>query len=115
MGEFLNCYDFSRGMAGRYTVNQAAKVVPGVIKNAGNKISNIAKERINQIITLGGKEVEPVLPKILRGAIEDVCQTPFRMLANFGKQQLSKLKRKILNQNTSYFLTIVIYKRSNNN
>ena len=102
-------------MAGRYTVNQAAKVVPGAIKNAGNKISNIAKERINQIITQGGKEVEPVLPKILRGAIEDVCQTPFRMLANFGKQQLNKLKRKILNQNTLYFLTIVIYKRSNNN
>ena len=33
---------------------------------------HIAKERINQIITQGGKEVKPVLPKILRGAIEDV-------------------------------------------
>ena len=115
MGEFLNRYDFGRGMTGRCTVNQAAKVVPRVIKNAGNKINNIAKERINQIITQGGKEVKPVLPKILRGATEDAYQTPFRMLANFGKQQLNKLKRKILNQNLLYFLTIVIYKRSNNN
>ena len=92
---FLNRYDFT--YADRDTVNQAAKVALGVIKNAGNEINNTAKQRINQIITEGGKEVESVLPKILRGAIEDIYQTPFRMLGNFGKQQLKKLKRKILN------------------
>ena len=54
------------------------------------------KERINQVISQGGKEIERVLPKILRGAIEDVYQTPFRLLRNFGKQQLIKIKRKIL-------------------
>ena len=68
-----------------------------MIKNAGNEINNITKQRIDQIITQGGKEVERVFPKILRGAIEDVYQTPFRMLRNVGKQQLNKLKRKILN------------------
>ena len=67
-----------------------------MINNASNEINNIAKQRIDQIITQGGKEVERVLPKILRGAIEDVYQTPFRMLGNFGKQQLNKLKRKVL-------------------
>ena len=87
MGGFLNRYDFA--YAGRDT--------PGVIKDASNEINNIAKDRINQTITQGGKEVERVLPKILRGAIEDVYQTPFRMPGNFGKQQLNKLKRKILN------------------
>ena len=45
MGGFLNRCDFA--YAGRDTVNQAAKVAPGVIKNAGNKINNIAKERTN--------------------------------------------------------------------
>ena len=45
MGEFLSLCDFA--YAGRDTVNQAAKVAPGVIKNAGNEINNIAKERIN--------------------------------------------------------------------
>ena len=95
LGGFLNRYDFA--YAGRDTVNQAAKVAPGVIKNAGNEINNIAKERINQIITQGGKEAERVLPKIYRGAIEDVYQTLFRLLGNFRKQQLNKLKKKILN------------------
>ena len=45
MGGFLSLCDFA--YAGRDTVNQAAKVAPGVIKNAGNEINNIAKERIN--------------------------------------------------------------------
>ena len=95
LGGFLNRYNFV--YASRDTVNQAAKVAPGVMKNASNEINNIAKERINQIITQGGKEAERVLQKILRGAYEDVYQTLFRLLKSFGKQQLNKLKRKILN------------------
>ena len=70
-------------------VYQAAKVASGVSKGATNDISNIAKQRIDQIISQGGKVVEPVLPKIFRGAIEDV----YRLLGNFGKQQLNKLKK----------------------
>ena len=62
---FLNRYDFA--YAGRDTVNQVSKVAPGVIKAATNGINNIAQERINQIISQGGKEVERVLPEILRG------------------------------------------------
>ena len=73
------------------------KVAPGVIKNASNELNNIAKQRIDQIITQGGKKLGSVLPKILRGAIEDVYQTPSIMLGNLGKQQLNKLKRKVLN------------------
>ena len=94
LGGFLNCYDFA--YAGRDTVNQAAKVAPSIIKAATNGVNNIAKTRINQIISHGGKKVERVLPKILRGAIEYVYQTPFRLFANFGKQQFNKIKRKIL-------------------
>ena len=74
-------------------VNQAAKVAPRVIKAATNDINNIANGRINQIILQGGKEVERVLPKILRGAIGDVYQTPFRLLDNFVKQRLNKFKK----------------------
>ena len=77
-GGFLNRFDFV--YAGRNTVNQAAKVAPGVIKTATNDINNIVEQRINRIISKGGAEVERVLPKILRGAIEDVYQTPFRLL-----------------------------------
>ena len=67
-------------------VNQAAKVAPGVIKATANSINNVAQDGINQIILQEGKKVERVLPKILRGPIEDVYQTLFRLLGNFGKQ-----------------------------
>ena len=72
------------------TVNQVGKIALGLIKNASAEINNIVKQRINQIIRQGSKEAERVLQKILRGAIEDMYQTPF------GKQQLNKLKNKIL-------------------
>ena len=94
-GGFLNWYDFA--YAGRDTVNQTTKVAPGVIKNSSSEINNTATERINQSIADRGKGVERVLPKILRGATEDIYQTQFMLLRNFGKYQLNKLKRKILN------------------
>ena len=42
VGGFLNRYDFA--YAGRDTVKQAAKVAPGVIKNASNEI-NISQNK----------------------------------------------------------------------
>ena len=66
-------------------VNQAAKIAPGIIKAATNDVNNIATDRINQIISQGSKEVERILPKILRGDIENVYQTPLRLLSNFAK------------------------------
>ena len=88
---FLNCYDSA--YASTDVVNQAAKVTPAVIKAATNDIDNIATDRMNQIIPL---------PKILKGAVEDVYQTPFRLLGNFGERQFNKIKRKILRSNTFY-------------
>ena len=76
---FVNRYDFA--YAGRDVVNQVA---PGVIKGASSQIKNIAQQRINQAIAEGGKELERLLPKILPGAIEDIYQTPIRLLGNFG-------------------------------
>ena len=84
--------------AGRDTVNQVGKNAPGLIKNPSAEINNIAQQRINQIIRQGGKKAERILPEILGGAIEDVYQTPFRLLGKFGKQQLKKLKNKILRE-----------------
>ena len=67
-----------------------------MIKSATNDLNVAATDRINQIITEGGKEMERILPKILREAIEGVYQTPFRLLGNFGKQQFNKIKKNIL-------------------
>ena len=52
---FLSRYEFA--YAGRDTINQAAKVAPGIIKGATNGINDIAKQRIDQIIPQGGKEI----------------------------------------------------------
>ena len=70
---------------GRDTIKQVGKIAPGIIKGATDNINNIVEQRIDQLISQGGKEVERILPKVLRGAIEDVYQTPFRLLRNFGK------------------------------
>ena len=83
LGGFLSRYDFA--YAGRDLVNQAGKVAPGIIKAATKDINHTAEQRLNQLISQGGEEVERVLPNVLRGAIEDIYQTPFRLLGNFGK------------------------------
>ena len=67
-GGFLNIYDFA--YTDRDVVNQAGKVAPGVIKGATNETNNVEKQRIDQIILQSGKEVEHVLPKVIRGAIK---------------------------------------------
>ena len=92
-GWFLSRYDFA--FADRDSVNQVGKIVPGIIKEATGEADKILQSKINQVIKSDGAEVERVLPKIIRGAIEDVYKTPFRLLGNFGKQQFNKIKRKI--------------------
>ena len=93
VGGFRNRYDFA--YAGRDIVNQAGKIAPGIINKATSDINKIAQQRIDQAIKTGGAEVERIAPKIIRGAIEDVYKTPFRLLGNFGKKQLQKIKSKL--------------------
>ena len=92
-GGFLNCYDFA--YAGRGTVNQVGKISPGIIDKATSDTNEIAQQRIDQAIRMGGQEIEQVAPKIIRGAIEEVYKTPFRLLGNLGKNQFQKVKRKL--------------------
>ena len=92
-GRFLNCYDFA--YAGRDTVNQVGKIAPGIINKATSGISKIAQQRIDQAIKTGGAEIKRVAPKIIRGAIEEVYKTPFKLLGNLRKKQFKKIKRKL--------------------
>ena len=43
----------------------------------------------------GGQQVQIIAPQIIRGTIEDVYKTPFRLLGNFDKKKLAQLKRKL--------------------
>ena len=90
---FFNRYDFA--YAGRDTVNQLGKIAPGIINQATGEINKIAQQRIDQAVRSGGAEIERVAPKIIRGAIEEVYKTPFRLLGNLGKKQFQKIKNKL--------------------
>ena len=89
----MSRYDFA--YAGRDVVNQVGKVAPSIINKATSDINKIAQERIEQAIKTGGAEVERIAPKIIRGAIEEVYKTPFRLLGNLGKNKFQKIKQKI--------------------
>ena len=93
LGRFLNRYDFA--YAGRDLFNQVGKVAPEIINQTTGEINKIAQERIDQAIRLGGAETERVAPKIIKGAIEEVFKTPFRLLRNLGKKQFQKIKSKL--------------------
>ena len=65
-----------------------------MITQATGEINKVAQERIDQLVRSGGAEVERVAPKIIKGAIEEVYETPFRLLGNLGKKQFQKIKGK---------------------
>ena len=93
IGGFLNRYDFV--YAGRDTANQVGKIAPEIINQATGQTNKIAQQRIDQVLRSGGAEIERVAPKIIKGAIEKVYKTPFRLLGNLGKKHFQKIKRKL--------------------
>ena len=92
-GSFLNRSNFA--YTGRDVVDQVGKVAPKMITQATGEINKIAQDRIDQIVRSGGAEIERVAPKIIKGAIEEVYKTPFRLLGDLGKKQFQKIKRKL--------------------
>ena len=111
-GGFLSRYDFA--YAGRDTVNQAAKhvktIAPGLINQTFNRVDELAPElvhtatreldmvaarRINQIARRSGETIQSIAPGIIRGAIEELYKTPFRLLGQFGRRKYKQLKSRV--------------------
>ena len=90
-GGFLNRYDFA--YAGRDV--EMCKVAHKLITQATAEINKTAQDRIDQIVRLGGAEIERIAPKIIKGALEEVYKTPFRLLGDLGKKQFQKIERKL--------------------
>ena len=80
-GGFLNGYGFA--YPGHDTVNQAAKVSPGVIKATGNNTNTIATDRT--FFTQGGKEMERVLPKNIKESHQEHLSKPIQTFRWFWK------------------------------
>ena len=87
----FNCYDFT--YAGRDAVNQAAKATPSIIKNASSKINDIAQERIDQIISQGGREIERVLPKKLRGSYRGSSSDTIQITGGLWGKRIEQIKK----------------------
>ena len=66
-----------------------------MISQATGEIYKIAQQRIDQVERSGEAEIERVAPKTIRGAIEEVYKTPFRLLGNLDKKKFQKIKRKL--------------------
>ena len=66
-----------------------------MITQATAEINKTAQDRIDQIVRLGGAETERIAPKIIKGALEEVYKTPFRLLGDLGKKQFQKIERKL--------------------
>ena len=49
-----------------------------------NQVDQIAQQRIQKILNQGGKKVERIAPKIIKGTTEEVYKTPFLLLGQFG-------------------------------
>ena len=54
---------------------------------ASKKIDKISEARIRQVINDGGQHIKKIAPHIVRGVIEAVHKTPFRLLGKLGKQK----------------------------
>ena len=70
-------------------------LAPKLIGQTLKEIEKIAEARIRQVINDGGKQIQRIASKIIRGAIEDVYKTPFRLLGNLGKKKFAQIKQKI--------------------
>ena len=74
---FLTRYNFA--YADRGTVNQVGKIALRQIKNASSEINSIAQQRINQVISQGGKQNSTCSSKnpsrCHRGRLPDAVQT----------------------------------------
>ena len=94
---FLKRFDFA--YAGRDTVNQIMEgldsLAPKLNNQTSEEIDKIEEARIRQAINDGGQQYQNIAPQIIRGAIEDIYKTLFKLLGNFGKIFFSQIKRKI--------------------
>ena len=77
------------------TFDRARDLAPQLISKTSRELDAIAARRINQLTRTTANEVQRVAPGIIRGAIEEVYKTPFRLVGQFGRNKYRKLKNKL--------------------
>ena len=76
-------------------MNRVDELAPELVRTAGRELDMIAVRRINQIAHRSGETIQRIAPGIIRGAIEELYKTPFRLLGQFGRKKYKQLKAKV--------------------
>ena len=70
-------------------------LAPNLIRTTSRELDATAARRINQLTYTTGKEIQRIAPGIIKGAIEELYKTPFRLLGQFGRKKYKQLKSKV--------------------
>ena len=95
-GGFLNWYDFA--YAGRDTVNQASKHLNVLAPKLVDQLTNRATAGLDKISANRIEQIKQIASNLIKGAVEELCKTPFRLLGNMGKKKYNVLKKKVSNK-----------------
>ena len=89
---FLNRYDFA--YAGKDTVNQASKQLnalgPKLVEQLTTGLDKVSANRV--------KQLEQMAPGLIKGAVEELYKTPFRLLEKAGKKKYDSIKKNVSNK-----------------
>ena len=95
-GGFLNRYNFA--YTGRDTVNQATKNLDKLAPKLIDQIMNKATTGLDNISAKCIDQLKQIAPDLIKGAVEELYKTPFRLLGNMGKKKYKVLKKLVYNK-----------------
>ena len=95
-GSFLNRNDFA--YAGRDTVNQASKNLDKLAPKSIDQLMNRATGGLDKISAKRVEQIKQIAPGLIKGAVEELYKTPFRLLGNMGRKKYKLLKKKASNK-----------------
>ena len=78
------------------TMNRVNELAPELIRTATRDLDMVAARRINQIAHRSGETIQRIAPGTIRGAIEELYRTPFRLLGAFGRKKYHKMKQRVV-------------------
>ena len=68
------------------------------MNKATTVLDNITAKRVEQISRETGRTLKQIAPDLIRGAIEELYKTPFRLLGKLGHKKYNALKKKVFNK-----------------
>ena len=108
-GGFLNRYDFA--YVGTDTVNQATKHIKTIAQDLVNQAMNRADKLASSLVRTASQELDAIAarhtdelvqktgnlaPALIKGGIEELYKTPFRLLGCFGRKNINNLSQEYL-------------------